>query len=479
MPSLVNATFWSTIQRFGGLIIGFVSNIVLARLLCPEDFGIIGLIMVFIGFADALIEGGVGQALIQKKEINQEDISTVFTINLVLSILLFILIFVTAPAIANYVKVEGFSIFLRIEALMLILRAFYMVQFSLINRELEFKKLAKVNLLSSTIATILAVVLAYEGFGVWSLILRNLILDFCLFLFYYLTYKAKYVLYISKKSFNFIFSYGMYVACTTFLDSLYNNALSFVLGKKFSVKELGYYNQAYSLEQIPVYSVTSILNQVFFPLLSKEQDNFDKIKAAVLKSENAMSFFIYPLMVFLICYAKSIIVLLYSEKWLPSVLFFQILCVIGFTNFLFHINRSVLKAVGRPKTLFYTQVVSSMIGLFMVFLCIPLGIYAVVISVSLNSIISLLIVSNYTRKYVGNLFCQIKEVFLNFILSLVAGISSYSLSVYIHIQVFLYLVVVAIIYITIYLTLHAMFNTTSYHLLKSLLIQHYHANRYH
>ena len=226
MPSLINATLWSSVQRFGGLAIGFISNLVLARLLCPEDFGIIGLIMVFVGIADNLVDGGLGNALIQKKEIDRKDISTVFTTNLLFSTFLFLLLFFSAPAIADYINVEKFDFFLRVEAIMVLLRAFIVVPSSLINREMDFKKLATIHLLVNAISTTIAIVLALCGFGVWSLILRNISLDAFTIIFLYIVKRIPLSLSIYKDHFKQLFSYGIFVASANIVEGLYSNILS-------------------------------------------------------------------------------------------------------------------------------------------------------------------------------------------------------------------------------------------------------------
>ena len=474
MPSLINATFWSAIQRFGGLAIGFISNIVLARLLCPEDYGIVGLIMVFIGIADVLVDGGLGNALIQKKDITKDDISTVFTSNLIISLVLFLTIFFAAPAIAKYVEIDEFALFLRVEAVMILLRALYVIHFSMINREMDFQKLAKISLLVSGLSTILAISMAYYGCGVWSLIARNLSLDLFSFLICYIWYKVDFSIYINRDAFKKLFSFGAFVAVANLLESLYSNLLSFILGKKFSVKELGYYNQAYALEQIPVYSITSILNQVFFPFLSKEQDDREKMRDDVQTSLLAMSFCIYPLMVYLICFAQPIIVLLYSEKWLPSVPFFQILCTFGFTNFLYHLNRSILKAAGETKIMFYSQVAVCVIGLFLIFMAIPYGIYAVVIMVAANSVIGMIIVICFAGKHIGfNVLQQLRTISLNLILSVIAGVVTYLLFFYISWPGLILIPVSFAVYVFVYLMEHFFVKSRSLNLVSTTVVNHF------
>ena len=470
MPSLINATLWSSIQRFGGLTIGFISNMVLARILNPEDYGIIALIMVFVGIADHLVDGGLGNALIQKKDLNQKDISTVFTTNLLVSIVLFFVIFISAPAIATFIKIEHFELFLRVEAIIVLLKAFYVVHFSMTNRDMEFKKLAKINLSCSFISTIIAITLAATGCGVWSLIIRNISLDVFALLFYYIVKRIPLSFAIYKESFKQLFSYGIFVAIANLAESLYANILSFILGKKFSVKELGYYNQAHSLEQIPVYSFSSVLNQVFFPFLSKEQGNLEKMRKDVLDSTRVMSFFMYPLMFYLICFAEPIIVLLYSEKWLPAVPFFQILCVIGFVNFMYHLNRSILKAIGKTKLLFILQIAVCVLGLTLITCAIRFGIYAVVISSVLNSVLSALIILYFTGMQIQlPIREQLGAVVFNLFVAAIVAIATYWLFSFVSWHDIVELVLGFLLFVVLYLSLQYLLGGSSFKLVFAVI----------
>lgn len=322
MPSLINSTIWSATQRFLGLAISFVSNIVLARLLCPNDFGAVAMIMVFVGLADVLVDGGLGNALIQKKDLSQDDIRTVFSTNFIVSVILFIVLFSCSSFIESYVKIEGFSLFLRVEAVIVLIRAFYVVNHALMNREMKFKQLAIIALTTNFISTTGAITLALLGCGVWSLIIKNILFDLVSCVLYAVVIKVPYKFGFKRDSFSNLFGFGVFVSLSNMAEAAYSYFLSFILGKKYSVEQLGYYNQAFSLEQIPVYSTTMVLNQVLFPYLSKSQDNKNAIKETIRLSTLATSFFVYPLMAFLIFFAEPTIVFIYSAKWLPAVPYF-------------------------------------------------------------------------------------------------------------------------------------------------------------
>lgn len=315
--NIVTGTIWSFVQKFGGLSVGFISNMVLARLLCPDDFGLMGMVMVFVSIADVLVDGGLGNALIQKKNITSKDISTVFTTNLVFSLFLFSLCFIFSPLIESYTGIKNLSLYIRVESVLILIRAFYVIPASLLNKQLMFKRLAKINLLVSFVSVAISILLAYNGYGVWSLLIRNIILDLSLTLMYFVACRCKLTLGFDEKIFKELFSFGFFVVLSNLIEGAYANFITFIIGKKFSVKELGYYNQAYSLQQIPVYSMTSVLNQVLFPYFSKIQDDKVQIKNKLKSSIEVITFFIFPVLLFLIAYADQVIFLLYSSKWLP------------------------------------------------------------------------------------------------------------------------------------------------------------------
>lgn len=396
---------------------------VLARLLNPDDFGTIGLIMVFVGMADVMVDGGLGNALIQKIKLNNNDISTVFSSNLVISLFLFLLIFIFAPALEQYTEVEKFSLYLRVESLMIILRALYVVNFSLTNKQLHFKELSVINISANFIAVIASITMAIYGCGIWSLIFRNIILDLTLLIIYSIRSRIHVRIGFDKLSFRQLFNFGSFIALSNVLESLYSNVVSFFIGKMYSVKDLGYYNQAYSLVQIPIYSVTSVLNQVLFPFFSINQNDKNKIKLTTKTSIQVFAFCLYPIIVYLICFAKPIIILLYSEKWLPAVPYFQILCLTGFFNAIIHINRSVLKSLGYSHLLFKIQLALSMIGLFLVYIGLQYSLKILIFFIVLNTFISLTITGLFAGNKIGySIYKQMLDVLPIFVISVVVGL---------------------------------------------------------
>jgi len=451
---IAGAIIWSSIQRFGGLAISFISNMVLARLLNPTDFGTMGLVMVFITVADVLVDGGLGNALIQKKNLEEKDKTTIFTVNLIFSFFLFTLLFLMAPTIGSFTRVPGFSLFLRVQSICVLIRAFYVINVSQITRTLNYSKLAQITLISQFTATIIAIVMAYWGMGVWSLLLKTILLDFICCLLYAIASPFKYKISFDKESFKGLFSFVFPVALANIIESLYSNIVSFVIGKAYSVKELGYFSQANSLKQIPVYSISAIVNQVFFPFFSRIQDDTNALANKYRTTIRVVTFFIFPLLSYLIFFAEPVITIVYSDKWLPCVPIFQVLCLSGYLNALYHLSRTSIKAIGKSKLLLNTQLVSLVVSLIFVAIFLSFDLWIFVWIIVIDAIFSYSIVSFCIGKYLGiRFFQQIGDWFITFILSLsvsyFTSIVASLVNMPMIVEVFVFFLVNAVLYLTI------------------------------
>ena len=454
---VVGATFWSSLQRFGGLVISFISNMVLARLLNPDDFGTMGLIMAFITVADVLVDGGLGNALIQKKNIEEKDKTTIYAVNLAFSILLFTCLFIAAPFIESFIGVFGFALLLRIQSICVLIRAFYVVSISQITRDLRFSKLAQVALISQTLSTLIAITMAYQGMGVWRLLLKTILLDLFCCVLYVRASPFRYKLIFDKTSFKELFSFGFPVALANIIESFYFNIVSFVIGKSYSVNDLGYFNQANSLKQIPVYSVSAVINQVFFPFFSKIQDDSTALVSQYRTTIRVVTFFVYPILAYLFFFAEPVIILLYSDKWLPCVPLFQILCLSGFLNALYHLSRSTIKAVGKSKLLLYTQGLSLLISLVFMCLFLQFSLQTFVWTIVIDAIISYSIVSFCIGRYLSYpLARQIRDWGVFFIFAMVVAYLTSLVAQLIHIPMILEVILFFIFNMTFFFAVNVL-----------------------
>lgn len=468
---VVSAAIWSFIQRFGALFISFTTNILLARLLSPNDFGCMGILLVFVTIADVLVDGGLGLSLIQKQRITPLDISTVFTSNLVFSILFFLAILFSAPFIANYFNYPKIEIYLTVQSFALIFRAMYAIPSALLNKELKFKMLTKIYLLSNFISSISAIIMAYAGFGVWSLVTKNLALQFILFCMFWSFAYVKISVKFDFHTFKNLFKIGGAITFTNLTDIIFTNILSFLIGKKYSVTTLGYYTQAKALEQIPVYTLSTVINQVLFPVFSKIQDNEERIRENTKKCLVLITFFSFPIMAYLIIYAEPVITFLYSSKWLDSVPYFQILCIAGFVNPIIHINRTIIKSLGKAQLLVKTQLFSIIIGILILFIGVHFNIYILLLGICLYSFLGCIIVTYYSSQEIRyTLLEQFYNISRSLIITIiVSGFSFYLTTHFYHLSAFIFLLISLLIFLSLYTLFSFLFNKSSIHLVSEVL----------
>lgn len=370
----ISGIVWSAMQKFGTMGINFISNIVLARLLSPDDYGCIGLLAIFIIIAEVFVNGGFASALIQKKEPTKEDLSTVFYWNILISCLFYILLFISAPFIASFYKIPLLTSVLRIQGIILFIHAFSIVQLNILRKQLEFKKMSIIQVIAASISVIFAIVWAYRGWGVWALVMQQLLNAFITTIALWIASQWRPSLCFSFQSFKELFAYGSFLLLSDLLNSVYDNIQALIIGRKYSTSDMGFYTQAKKLETIPTQSISYVVGLVTFPVYAKLQDQKQQLYVAVKKSLSLMNFLNFPLMILLIVSAKPLFILLFSDKWIDSVPYFRILCLSGLVNCLQSVNYQVVCAVGRSKDIFKWNILKRIIGLLFIFIGMNWGI---------------------------------------------------------------------------------------------------------
>ena len=353
----INSMLWVTIDKTGGYFLIFVSNLVLARLLMPEDFGCIAMLHVFLAIADIIVHGGFGSALIQKKNPTHIDYASVFYVNLAISIVLDGLLFVLAPAIARFYSMPLLSTILRIQALELIINSFSVVQLSILKKSLKFKAIAVRNLLSHFVGLTTCIIFALLGFGVWSLVINVIVTRLIGSLLLWKASSWRPTLEFSWVSVKELFGFGGFMLLSSIISSIYNELQSLLVGKFYSATDLGYVNQAKKLEGIPSGALSSVVTQVSFPVFSKLQDNIDALKHGLKRNIKSIQYINLPVMLLLIVIAEPLIELLYGERWMASIPYFQILCVSRFLGVIIPLNMSIISAKGKGKLYLVTQLI--------------------------------------------------------------------------------------------------------------------------
>lgn len=461
---------WVFVQRGGSLIISFLANIILARLLSPDDFGCIGIILVFVSIANVLVDSGLGSSLIHKRNVTQDDMSTIFTCNFIISISIFTLLFIEAPAIARYFNIPELSLYLRIESIAIIIRAFYVVQSSMMSKNLRFKDCSKISIIASAGGALAGIVMAYMGLGVWSLIIKNIIHQLISFLLFRIVSKIPSRFGFNKTSFKQLFGYGWFIALTSFLDLAHSNLASFIIGNRYSVKDLGYYNQASSLQQIPTYSLSMVITHVLFPYMSKVNDDMNMVNSYAKRVFPVSAFAIMPLMIFLIIFAQPIINIIFSAKWLPATIYFQILCFEGLFNGFIHINRNILKSIGETKLLFNVQLFIVILGITLILITSRYNILIMISSIVTTSCINWAIVSSIAGKRIYfSIIKQIKDIIPSLIISIISGCISYFIYNYIELHLIVSFLISTILFFTLYFGIHYIFKTKSFKIVLEIV----------
>lgn len=401
----LSGMIWSFVQRFGTMAISFVSNIVLARLLTPDDYGTIGMLMIFIAVANTFVDGGFGSALIQKKEPTKEDYSTIFWWNMFLSVVLYGLLFIGAPAVARFYNLPLLCDVLRVQGIVLIINALSIIQQNQLRKQLKFKRLAIVTVISATLSAGIAIILAYMGWGVWALVAQQLMLSGFTTILLWIVNQWYPLLIFSKESFKQLFGFGGFILVSNIINTFCDNIQGLLLGKFAVASTLGLYTQARKLEEISSTSISSIVNQVAYPVLSQKQDDKTALVNIIRKFVTLIATFVFPLMLYLILIAEPLITFLYSERWIECVPYFQILCIAGLAICLQSINLNAIAAIGKSKIMFKWTIVKRVSGLILNIGGLLLyGVYGLLFGGVLTAFLLYAINALLVAKYIGYKF---------------------------------------------------------------------------
>lgn len=418
---------WTSIQKFGGMGISFVSGIILARLLTPDDYGCIGMLAIFMVIANSFVDGGFASALIQKKRPTEKDYSTVFFFNLGTSLLMYAILFASAPAISRFFKMPLLCSVLRVQGLVVLINAFSIIQSSQLRKQFRFQKIAIVTLATSVISLSITIYMAYKGFGVWALVAMNLLSALIPAVVYWLTNKWHPILVFSKTSFKELFSFGFFMFMTHIINSISNNVQGLLIGRFYNPATMGYYSKAKSTEEIASTSISNVMGQVSYPLYVEYQNDKPALTNVIKRITSSIAYVSFPMLLLLILLAKPIFVLLYSNRWLNSVPYFQILCLAGIAICLQGVNYQAIAAVGKSKVMFGWTIIKRAVGLGLVVGGLAaFGIKGLLIGMVMQSWLIYLINAYQVHKHIGyKLYIQMLDILPVLVLALVSFAIAY------------------------------------------------------
>lgn len=467
----VSSMAWNAIQRYSMMFVNFIADIILARLLTPYDYGCIGMLAVFIAVSEALINGGFGSALIQKKRPTQEDYSTIFFWNLGLSAILYAVLFFCAPMIARFYDISLLCSVLRVQGLILFIYAFNIVQANQLRKRLEFKNLSIVTIVSSLISLSVTLCMAYSGMGVWALVARHLVAAFLTSLIFWLYVKWRPIWAFSWKSFKELFGFGFFIFLSHFVSTISTQIQGLLIGKIYDASTMGYYTKANSTESLASRSVSQIMTQVTYPLYAEVQDNLLVLQNIVKRLTMTVSYITFPLMFILLLVAKPLFVFLYSDKWLLSVPYFQILCIAGLGQCLQAVNFQTISALGKSKVTFQWTFIKRFIGIGLVVGGLALwGMTGLLIGVVINSWFAYFVNVGLVSKYVGyKWWKQCKDLSPVFIASICSAVISFFCVSLLHLNLYLDGVLKTLVYFLVYLCWSFIFKPEAFIYTKSIV----------
>ncbi|MDR2270647.1 MAG: lipopolysaccharide biosynthesis protein [Sphingobacterium sp.] len=391
---------WTFLQQFSIQLINFVVQIVLARILVPSDFGLIAMITIFIAIGQSLSDSGMTSSLIRNNENTEGDYGTVFITNLGVSIIVYCIVYLIAPLVALFYKQEILTQLLRVFGLVFIFSSFYVVQLAKFTKELNFKSQFTYQVPSVVIGAITGIVMAKQGYGVWSLVGLNLAQASSFGLILWIFYKWKPKWNFDKKVFRNHFDYGYKLTLSGLLNTIYLNLYRILIGKKFSPASVGFFTQADSLRLFPVNQLSAVLNKVTFPLFASIQNDDVKLREAYKSALRLVLSLTSAMMLILVLIAEPLFRMVYGDKWLPSVPYFQILCIASIFLPIGTYNLNILKVKGRSDLFLKVEIIKKIIGVVSLIICIPFGITAIVWSLCLTNIFFAYLNGYFSGKFI-------------------------------------------------------------------------------
>lgn len=472
--SALSGIYWTFIQQMSSQAIGFIISIILARILLPEEFGLIALLSVFIAIGNTLVNSGLSLSLIRTKEVDDDDYSTVFYFNIIISVIVYILIFFSSVYIAKFYKQPQLEALAQVYSLTFVISAFSVVQNARLNKSMNFKQLTIISIPSLIISGGVGITLALNNFGVWSLVWSAIAKEFAhtTQLWWYSPWIPK--LLFKKDKIKQHFSFGYKMTLAGLVDTLFKDIYTIIIGKFFDPMQVGFYNRANTFRQLPVKSLGNVLNRVTFPLFSQIQDDDQRLKNVYKKVMQMSIFLVAPTLLFMAVLAEPLFRFLLTEKWLPAVPYFQILCIAGVFYPISAYNMNILSVKGRSDLYLNLSIVKKILILLVVLIGMNWGVYGLLYGQLFISITGLFFNGYFTGKLINyNVLEQIKDITLILVISLFPAVLIYFID-----KVFLVnyhdvvrLLSGATLGITCYFLLTLLFKLAPYFELKSILLK--------
>lgn len=421
----VSGVTWSFIERFSVQGIHFITNIIMARLLTPDDYGLIGMLAIFMSLSQVFIDGGFSSALVQAKHRDEADFSTVFYINFVISLVLYGILFVAAPYIASFYNQPLLTSITRVYAMNLIINSLVAVNKTKLVIAVDFKMQSKISLIVAIISGCVGIYFAYTGLGVWALVIQMLSAAVVNVMVSYYYVKWFPHLLFSWGSFHRLFRFGSKLLAATIISSIYSNLYTLIIGKRFSASSLGYYTRADQFAQFAGTNISGILTRVCFPVLSSIQDDDNRLLLAYRKYIQVTAFIMFPIILLLCGVAEPLVLVLLGKKWSDSIPLLQILSLAYLFNGIVLINLNLLYVKGRSDLVLRLEFIKKSIAFTILIISMFFGVKVICIGMVVYSLIGFYLNTIYTKKLLGYCFWhQVRDIWPYFVASVCVYLTS-------------------------------------------------------
>lgn len=418
--------YWQFSNQFLNYGMQFIIGIVMARLLSPQDYGTAALPAVFFAISVIFIDGGFGTAMVRKEELTDQDLSTAFYYSTLVGFFFYVILFIAAPWIAVFFDVPILSSLIRVSAISFLFAGFKTPQTILLNRRLDFKTPTIVTVISTLVMGVVGISTAYMGFGVWALVISNVVSGFLSLLLLWLFVRWIPKSGWSRESFNYLWGFGNKMIATLLIDKMYLNLAPFLIGKFYNPVQLGLFNRSQSYAQLPVQQIVNLLHNVSYPVLSKMQDDTEMLGRSYRRMLRLSTFIMFPIMILMAILAKPLILILITDKWIDCVPYLQLMCLAMMWYPIHSLNLALLLVKGRSDLFLKLEIIKAAIGLSIMAITLPFGIIPFLFGLIANSLICLFVNTYYTGKMIKLGFSlQMLDIFPTLMLSLFMGMVSY------------------------------------------------------
>ena len=453
---------WRFLERICAQLVSFVVSIVLARLIAPEQFGVVSVMMIVITFLNVFVDAGFGNALVQKKDADILDYSTVTYFSTFSSIIFYVVLFFTAPLIGKLYNLDNIAIYLRVMGLRMLFSGYNSVQNAYISKNLQFKKFFFVTIIGTVISAIVGIVMAVLGYGIWALVAQYLTNVVCDTIMLTIFARCKIKLKFSFKRLKKIFKFSLAMLGASLFDTLYDESRSMIIGIKYSATDLAYYNRANSVPTLVGNNVNRVISGVLFPLFSKFQDNAQTLKSLLQKYMKVSSFILIPAYLGLAAVANQLIYVLFGENWVVCAPYMQVLCIAYIFSPINNGNLQVFKAMGKTNLVFWNNVIKKAIYTIILVATMWWGVFWIALAAIPINITAIIINAYPTKKLINYSFGeQIKDMLPNLLISLVMFGIVFGIG-YIPMNIYALLVLQVIVGVGVYVGLAHLTKNKSY-----------------